>query len=237
LNTCKKCTNEYSGNYCPNCGNPAAIPRIDKKYILKEIRSVLYFDKGLLFTIRELILRPGTNIKTFIEEDRNRLVKPIIFLIVCSLIYTLVNRIFHFEDAYLPVQDMDSTVLVLFEWMQNNYGYANIFMSIFIAFWIKVFFRKSGYNLFEILILIFFTMGIGMLGYAIFGLIEGIFGIKIFLIGALVFQAYVTWVIGAFFNKRKVFSYIKAFFAYLLGSISAIIFIIIVGVLIDMLIK
>ncbi len=50
---------------------------------------MINFDKGIFYTIKELLIRPGENIPKFIHNDRNRLVKPLIFVIVCSLIYTI----------------------------------------------------------------------------------------------------------------------------------------------------
>lgn len=65
-----------------------------------------------------------------------------------------------------------------FCWGKNNYGYASIIMAVFIAFWIKVFFRKYQHNFFEILILLSFLMGVGMLLFSLFGLFEVKFGWK-----------------------------------------------------------
>tara|TARA_R110000823_G_scaffold13280_18_gene43993 strand:+ start:120 stop:482 length:363 start_codon:yes stop_codon:yes gene_type:complete len=101
LNHCKTCNIEINGNYCSKCGQPIALKRIDRSYILGEIGSVLNFDKGIFYTIRELLLRPGTTIKEFISNDRNKLVKPLIFIITSSLIYTIFKEIFKFEDGYV----------------------------------------------------------------------------------------------------------------------------------------
>ena len=60
---CKNCNTEINKNYCPNCGQPTKLKRIDGHYILSEIGSVLNFDKGILFTIRELLLRPGQSVR------------------------------------------------------------------------------------------------------------------------------------------------------------------------------
>ena len=49
--------------------------------------------------------------------------------------------------------------------------------------------------------------------------------------------AYCTWAIAQFFNKKKVTSYVKAFFAYSLGMITFTISIGILGFVIDTFIK
>ena len=238
IELCKHCKNELNGNFCSNCGKPRVLRRIDGKYILSEIGSVLNFDKGILYTIRELLLRPGQNIQNFIGEDRNRLVKPIIFIIICSLIYTIAQQLLQFEDGYVSyLGPSDSAATKIFGWIQRNYGYANILMAIFIAFWIKVFFRKHDYNLFEILILLCFVMGVGMLIYSIFGTLESFTNWRILHIGGIIGVAYAAWAIGRFFGKTKKVNYLKGFISYLFGMATFNILAIIIGFLIDLIVK
>ena len=232
---CKNCNTEISQNYCPNCGHPTKLKRIDGKYILSEIGSVLNFDKGILFTIRELLLRPGKSVKKFVSDDRNRLVKPVIFIIITSLIYSLINHFFHIEDSYVKFEETkQSTTGHIFKWVQDHYGYANIIMGIFIAFWTKLFFRKYKYNFFEILILLCFVMGIGMLIYSIFALFYGITNIDLMQIAGIIGFLYSAWAIGQFFDKSKFSNYVKAFFSYLLGFITFSLTAILIGNLIDL---
>jgi hypothetical protein len=53
-----KCQNKITENYCSICGNLKELKRIDKNYIFSEIESVLNFDKGILYTVKELLIRP-----------------------------------------------------------------------------------------------------------------------------------------------------------------------------------
>ncbi len=235
IKKCNNCNSELFGSFCSNCGHLQKLKRINGQYILSEIGSILNFDKGILFTIRELLLRPGLNIQKFILDDRNRLVKPIVFIIVCSLIYTLFQQSFHFEDGYIDYSSgKDSAATSIFEWISKNYGYANILMAVFIAFWIKVFFRKYGYNFFEILTLLCFVMGIGMLIFSFFGIIDSIINFKIIDKGFLIGIVYISWAIGQFFDKKKYINYLKAIFSYFLGLITFTIGVFLTGYLIDL---
>lgn len=209
---CKKCKSEVTQNYCPNCGHPEILTRIDGQYLLQEIRSVLSFEKGFLFTIRELAINPGRSIKDFLNEDRNRLVKPIVFLVVTSLIYTVFNNIFLFEDGYVKFStNVESATLTIFKWIRGNYGYANIIMAFFIGGWIKLFFRKHKFNIFEILVLLCFVMGMGMLIYSIFGVIQSLTSFALMQIAGIIGSIYLTWSIGDFYGKGKIINYVKAF--------------------------
>ncbi len=231
---CKKCNTEITQNYCPNCGHPRHLDRIDARYVLSEIISVLNFQKGFLFTIKELLLRPGKSVRIFISEDRSRLVKPIMFLLITSLVYTFLVQLLHFENMYVSYSDTrHSTTLTIMNWVQGNYGYANILMAVFIALWLKIFFRGSGVNVFEILILLSFVMGMGMLFYAAFGLMQSLVHVYLMQFGAMVAVIYTTYAIGQFFDKRRVTSYAKALWGYLLGMLTFLVAIIVVGTVID----
>jgi hypothetical protein len=221
MDNCTNCSYVVNQNYCPNCGQPSKLKRIDSHYILHEIEHVLHFEKGIFYTIKELLVRPGQNVRAFISENRNRLVKPIIFVIVSSLIYTIISHFFHLEEGYVAYNDAKSSATgVIFNWIQNHYGYANIIMGVFIAFWIKLFFRKYGYNFFEILILLCFVMGVGMLLFSVFAVLEGVTQLHLMQVAGIVGFIYCAWAIGQFFDKTKMANYLKAFAAYVLGMIT-----------------
>lgn len=233
---CKNCDTEVNSKFCPNCGQPTIIKRIDGHYIIHEIEHVLHFERGILFTIKELLINPGQNIKSYLTENRSRLVKPIIFIIITSLIYTLFIHFFHIEDQYVKFEGGINTAQKIFKWIQEHYGYANIMLGIFIALWIKLFFKKYNFNFYEILILLCFVMGIAMLIYSVFALIQGITNFNLMAIGGFVGVGYCTWAIGQFFGKSKI-NYVKAFFAYILGMMSFVFGAIILGLTIDLIIK
>jgi Protein of unknown function (DUF3667) len=238
MNTCKNCNKPIPENFCTNCGQASKLKRIDSHYVKHEIEHLLHFEKGILFTIKELLLRPGQNIREFISENRNRLVKPIIFIILTSLVYTLVTHFFHIEDGYIKYEDTKATATThIFKWIQDHYGYANIIMGIFIALWTKIFFRKYKYNFFEILILLCFVIGMGMLIFTSFALIEGLTKISLMQVSSVISIFYMTWAIGDFFEEKKSMNYLKAFFAYVLGFATFGLSAMLLGTLINLVIK
>lgn len=235
---CTNCHTEVSQKYCGNCGQGVALKRIDGHYIAHEIEHVLHFERGILYTVKELLIAPGKTVRHFIDEDRSRLVKPIIFIIITSLIYSVVNHFFHIEEGYMQFkEEHKSTTGYIFNWVQNHYGYGNIIMGVFIALWIKIFFRKHNYNCFEILILLCFIIGMGMLIFTVFAIAQGISHIKLMQYGGCLGIIYCTWGIGQFFNKRKIGNYVKAFFAYAFGMITFMLVALALGTTIDMFIK
>ncbi|WP_293914772.1 MULTISPECIES: DUF3667 domain-containing protein [unclassified Sphingobacterium] len=236
---CSNCNALIAGNYCSDCGQKVKLERINGHYIKHEIEHVLHFEKGILYTIKALLLHPGASVREFISENRNRLVKPIIFIVVTSLIYSLTAHFFHIEEGYINIEEAQkaSAVNYLNQWVQGHYGYANLIMGIFIAAWVRLFFRKHDVNFYEIVILLCFVIGIEMLLCALFALLEGTTHLALLPIASVVALIYTTWGIGNFFDGKKAVNYVKAFFAYVLGTVSFSVAILIIGTVVDLLLK
>jgi len=233
---CKNCNAEVLDKFCGHCGQPSILPRVNAHYVLHEIQHILHFEKGILYTVKELLIRPGKNVRGFITENRSRLVKPILFLVLTSLVYTVIYSIFHAGEKHLPNELQHTVSGFILQWLEHHAGYANLFMGVFIAGWLKILFKKQSYNFFELLILLCFVMGIGMLFSAVFTLAGGLANIQgLEIWGPWVSMLYCFWAIVQFFNQRKVISYLKVLFAYVLGMISFGVVVTFVGLLIDML--
>lgn len=229
--TCNNCKTPVSEKFCGHCGHPVALKRVDSHYVMHEIQHLLHFEKGFLYTIRELLLRPGRNIREFITDNRGRLVKPVIFIIITSLIYTTTAHFFHIEKEY-PANANTATVSI-FRWIEGHYGYANIMMGIFIAGWLKLTFRKYSYNFFELLILLCFVMGMGILIMAVFVLGQGLLKITLITTGSIIGILYCAWAIAQFYNKKKPLHYLLALVAYLAGAFSFYMAAVLLGLTID----
>lgn len=231
---CNTCNVEVNTPYCPSCGQAPQLKRIDSHYIIHEIGHVLHFEKGIFYTIKQLMLKPGTTVRVFITKDRSRLVKPVIFIIIASLVYSIIAHYYHLESfvAYNN-SGMGGTADKVFIWGDTHSGYMNIIIGVFIAVWTKLFFRRSSFNLFEILILLCFVTGMSMLIFSIFAIVQGLTHINLMAAAGVVGIVYCTWAIGQFFESNKISSYIKAFFAYVLGMLTFSVSVIIIGGLID----
>lgn len=235
ITNCRNCNQTVNDNFCAKCGHAVQLKRIDGNYIWHEIVHVLHFEKGIFYTVRELLINPGQNIKAFISTDRSRLVKPVIFMIITSLIYTVLSHFFHNQDSFIKIEAPNSAATdAINRWIHQNYGYSNILEGLFIALWLKIFFRKSDYNFYEIVILLCFTMGIGMLIFSLAVVLTGLIHVDLLQTSGIIFFVYITWAIGQFFDGKKIMSYVKAFAAYALGMGTFLGLAILLGNLIDL---
>lgn len=241
MTNCGICNNVIIGNYCSTCGQPLKLKRIDKHYISHEVFHLLHFEKGFFFTVKELFIKPGNSIRVFIEENRSKHMKPVGFLILTSLLFTLISHLFHADDLLNQKENLSfgkSSINDIMNWVKTHWGYVNILFGIFIALCLKLFFGKYKYNFFELIILMCFVMGQAMLLLTIVTMLVGVLGKQGYIIiSSVISYGYSIWAIAQFFDGTKVFNYVKAFFGYFLGYILFYVAIVPVGLIADLIIK
>jgi hypothetical protein len=129
------------------------------------------------------------------------------------------------------------TLNLFLNWMIDNHGYASILIGFFMAFWVKLFFRKSGHNLFEIFVLNCYISGISSLIFSVALIFQGLFHLNLINFSIFIVLVYYTWTTGHFFDKRQGVNYIKAFFSYVLSITTLSFLLTFVGIFIDIIIK
>ena len=107
---CINCALAVAGpgqKFCPGCGQPTPAHRIDWHFLGHELEhSVLHMDRGILYSIRELMLRPGRLMRDYIDGRRGNHVKPLLLIMVSAAAVVLLNRFFAggmLMDAGTPV--------------------------------------------------------------------------------------------------------------------------------------
>ena len=219
-NICKNCNYQTNDDFCSKCGHPVKLKKIDRDFIISEIKSALFTEKGFFYTTKRIFLSPGDSVRHYIKEDRSRYVKPITYLIIASLIYTFVNYLLKI-DYFMQLEAGEfSTPNYFRKLILENRGYASIVIDLYIALWIKLFFKKSEYNFFEIFILMCFISGVKALLISVAIILQALVHTDIIMISLLIPLIYSFWAIGQFFGKRKVKSYLKVILAYIVGMIS-----------------
>ncbi len=211
------------------------LKRIDKNYIIDEIKGIFNLDKGFIFTAKNLLIKPGKTIREYIFINRKKYVKPIIFLILTSLFLSLLLK---FTGIKYSIFNIDSITFLkgkirsqeIGNWSQNNLGYSQLLMGIFIGFWIKLFFKQHKYNIYEILVALSFILGEAFLimGISIIIIVissySGLPTNLTHIIGTIIFVVfyfgYIIWAIGQFFGETKIINYIKSLLTYVLGNIT-----------------
>jgi hypothetical protein len=114
--------------------NHGTLDSIDGKYIWSEITGVFSFQKGIFYTIRELLFRPGKTVSEFLLYDRKRIVKPIMFLVFNSFLFIICQKIFEFHTGSAPDNIDSKGIQKSYEWVNANFGIVNVILGVFISF-------------------------------------------------------------------------------------------------------
>jgi len=87
---CKNCSEALTDNYCGHCGQPAHTGRINMRFLWDEIQSQVFsFDKGILYTSKQLFKRPGVSIRDYLAGKRVAHIKPIALVILLTGVFSL----------------------------------------------------------------------------------------------------------------------------------------------------
>lgn len=144
--TCKNCGHQFIGKFCNHCGQSAKTSRIDAEFLWEDIQhGILHYDKGILYTTKQLFLKPGYVIKDYIEGKRVHHFRPISLTIVLATLYVLV---YHFTQVDLLNHESDDSKMIFDKILEHYYWF--VFLTIPIFSWgTALFFRNNGYNFWE----------------------------------------------------------------------------------------
>jgi len=167
--TCNNCNAVISGKYCHNCGQSASAGRINFHYIVEEMQhTVFHVDRGILFTIKELILRPGFTIKDYLAGKRKPHFKPFAFVIILGTVYGFLCYFFNAypESAlfseYPGGEEGTKFALNTYEWIYGHYSFVMLAFMPFYALGSYIVFRKR-YNYIEFLVVSSYIVGMQIL--------------------------------------------------------------------------
>jgi hypothetical protein len=158
---CKNCNHQFEGHFCNNCGQTANTHKMNFHFVWHDIQhGLLHFDKGILFSIKELFTRPGHSIREFIDGKRVSHFKPISLIIVLATVYGILYHYFHINllktgmtggiiEGWNNANKIGETPLDISkinEWFATHYSWTALLLLPFYALGSFLAFRKSDYN-------------------------------------------------------------------------------------------
>jgi hypothetical protein len=140
---CKNCSFDGDGKFCADCGQKLSIGRIKFKDLLHElIHTFTHFEKGYLYTLKQLALHPGTMQKEYVSGIRAKYQKPFpMFVIsgtICGLALFFMYRSapdasvqYFYRNYYVFVHTALLPIYTLFTWLlfkKSKSYYGEIFV-------------------------------------------------------------------------------------------------------------
>ncbi len=175
---CKNCKQEAVGSYCSACGQSTHTDRVNLHYLIHEfLHGVLHVDRGILFTIKELTVRPGETIRYYLEGKRVSYFKPFGYFFILATIYTLLMHLIDIpiidSEAVYPM-DGDAhrnnillktgeTINSFYSLINERYAIMSLLLLPISAFISFIIFRKAKYNYGEHLVINSYILGHSML--------------------------------------------------------------------------
>lgn len=197
------------------------LKRINAQYLIHEFMHLFHLESGYLYTIKELFLRPGKVVQEFLYTNRKKYVKPIIYLIFNALIFTILIKFAGIGDSVKIIDNNNPNAAnILKNWMSSHIAYTLFIMIFFWSISTKIFYWKSKYNFFELIILKTYVVGQILL------LLLFIIFFHHFLIGSNMIAVGITqtilfsFLVGSlvdFFGHKKIINYVKVILSIILG--------------------
>ncbi|MFY0481357.1 DUF3667 domain-containing protein [Flavobacterium sp. PLA-1-15] len=179
---CLNCNEATERNYCSNCGQKTDTHRINFKHFLVHdiLHGVWHMEKGILFTMKEALTRPGKAALDYISGKRIKYYNVFyLTVLLVGLQLFLANYYEHLQTIYFP-EKLEETEKIA----QKNYAFLSDYGKILILSLIPLFafnsfivFRRKRLNLSEH----FIISGMVFLGVMIITLVSTILSFLDFL--------------------------------------------------------
>lgn len=204
--------------------------RITMQKIWEYILSIFNLERGLLYTMQQMTIRPGQAINEFLfTEKRKKHIKPVSFLILTATVSTFITLKLMAQDINITGIDIDARVndslfvQELIGKFNNLIGkYFNLFQIIKIPFlslgtyWL---FKKSKFNFAEHLVINSYIYGYLSIFIIIIGICIWFSSKQMGVVIAVLSFIYPIYVYFKLFDENFGISILKSIAVYLIGNI------------------
>ncbi|MDX1941819.1 MAG: DUF3667 domain-containing protein [Saprospiraceae bacterium] len=137
------------------------VKRITLRGISEEIFAQVNLEKGLGYTIWQLIVAPGSAIRAYLFEDRSRMMRPLSLVLLVTAIATFISMRYLLNEAHLEAELQKSNlpaplipVMALFLKLSRQYFNLMLLSGLpAISFGTYLIFRDRGLNYAEHLVI------------------------------------------------------------------------------------
>lgn len=225
---CKNCDEPLTTRFCGHCGQEKAT-RITFKELLKTIQmGLLEFRSPFIHTFKMLTIAPGKVCRDYVEGKRERYFNPIKYsfwtITVLVFIAALTNNSLTDLDIFQPNSAESNNHDAHFKATLQSFIESSFFFIAFIqaagfALMLRLFYRKHGFNVFELYILALLPTAHASWFIAIIvaaGWYTSSTGV---LVSTFISAGFSIFAIATFFNGKFFSNLWRAFFAYVVSFI------------------
>ena len=142
---CANCGHDFTGNYCPVCGQKASWGRITWAAVRENVMLLWGMDShSMPYSLFQLLLRPGYLIGEYIGGRRQVSYPPVKMLFILAIFYAIVEQLFGMKDvSEMSFPEELSLIGVVVDWMRDNPGWAMLSSTMIMLLPTWVLFRFS----------------------------------------------------------------------------------------------
>ena len=159
---CLNCGKPVHDLYCSHCGQQTHLERINFRFLSREIfHFFTHLDKGFLFTSFQMIIHPGSTVKSFIEGKRKNYQSPISYFLIWTTVLVLfflliekifgVNQVIDYKGYFGPGSDTRLAI--------SNLSIVLMAVIPFQSLYLYMIVTKNRYNYFETMVAILYALG------------------------------------------------------------------------------
>jgi hypothetical protein len=171
---CLNCDQPVTSLYCGACGQINPAKRLNLKTLWFDFQSRVYgFDGMFPRTLKDLTVRPGAVAHSYINGNRVSYYGPVGYFFIMITVYLLLASLLGVDLSEFTMatsklegmqqgkgqMDMNASIN---HWVVDNMRLLSFIFALWLVLFTWLFFRKSGYNIIESSVLIFFISGHNM---------------------------------------------------------------------------
>ena len=128
---CVNCGYDFTGKFCPHCSQKAGLKKVSWKSVLQTTAEVWGMgNRSLLYSLWQLIWRPGYFISDYINGKRQVSFPPVKMLVVMGVFSVLIDKLLGPNEAQ-ALQSSTTLVDQFFNWIKNSPGWGWLVMTCF----------------------------------------------------------------------------------------------------------
>ena len=128
---CVNCGYDFVGKFCPHCSQKAGLKKVSWKSVLQSTAEVWGMgNRSLLYSLWQLIWRPGYFISDYINGKRQVSFPPVKMLVVMGVLSVLIDKLFGSNEVK-AFQGNTSLSAQFFAWLERSPGWGWLIMTCF----------------------------------------------------------------------------------------------------------
>lgn len=132
--TCNNCNEDFTGNYCPTCGQKATVGPVTWDSIRQGVMDLWGIGtRSLPYTLWQLFTRPGYLIGDYISGRRQTSFPPVKMLVIVALVIFVLGKLFGLQFDTIESMadfsdDKDSIFFQFSQWLLKHYDWLTLFL-------------------------------------------------------------------------------------------------------------